>query len=285
MTHSIACLVATFIVPGEPASKSRPRFTTRWGRPQTYTPDATKRAEAGVGAVYLAACGNRPPDERHMFAMDVDFYCATGVRRDVDNMVKLILDSLNKIAWADDHQVVEVHAKKHFIEAVDDARTEVAIHTVGIMPNRKAICQRCGVEFPRPKSHAAKKYCSDACRRQAMQAAKTKTCDQCGATFTSHSPKSQQRFCSSECHYASKQIAAICTACGKQFAKPRHLNRSGNSYCSDECKRGYWRDQRKSAAKGTCQDCGGPTTKKTYKRCRDCLIAAGGRWADRESGS
>ena len=81
---------------------------------------------------------------------------------------------------------------------------------------------------------------------------------------------------------ASKHIDVTCVRCGKAFTKPRHLNRSGNSYCSDECKAGYWSERRKSAAKGTCQDCGGPTTKKTYKRCRDCLIAAGGRWADRE---
>ena len=35
---------------------------------------------------------------------------------DVDNVIKVVLDALNKIAYADDTQVNEVHVLRHFDE-------------------------------------------------------------------------------------------------------------------------------------------------------------------------
>ena len=44
---------------------------------------------------------------------------------DIDNLVKFVLDSLNKIYWRDDSQVYFVTASKHYIE--DEPRTEIKI--------------------------------------------------------------------------------------------------------------------------------------------------------------
>lgn len=48
--------------------------------------------------------------------------CLLGVERptkkpDIDNIEKLVLDALNKKAWSDDTQVVEIETKKFYIEA------------------------------------------------------------------------------------------------------------------------------------------------------------------------
>lgn len=279
--------IATLFIPGEPMSKSRPRFSTKWGRVTTYTPEATKRAEQGMGAEFIKQVGPGGPlkDERHMFAVHAEFYCATGVRRDVDNMLKLVLDGLNRIAWDDDHQVTIISGRKVFVPSMEDARTVVRIETVGIMPNRKATCQRCGVEFPRPKSQAAKKYCGDDCRRAALRENRKRTCEHCGEKYLTHAASHGQRFCSVACRNERDRVPVTCARCSAEFTKAKSATRSGNAYCSPECKADYWRDQRKSAAKGTCDDCGGSTTKKDYKRCSDCHHAAGGRWADSDAES
>lgn len=44
--------------------------------------------------------------------------------RDVDNLAKTVLDGLNKVAYLDDHQVVELHVEKHYDVT---PRLEVAI--------------------------------------------------------------------------------------------------------------------------------------------------------------
>lgn len=269
-------LVAHFVIEGEPATKSRPRITTKGGKIRTYSPDHVKRAESGMGAAYLQQVGRLAPSDRITFAVEATFYVSSGQRRDVDNMLKLVLDGLNKLAWADDHQVYEVSGQK--IQS-DAPRTEVTIYATGILASRQAQCQRCGVTFPRPPSHAAKKYCSQACRMAENREQRAKTCAGCGKTFTHASPKSVQKYCSSDCAYRAKHVEVTCANCSTPFTKARSLNRSGNAYCSPECKATYWRTHRKSAAKGTCDDCGGPTSKKTYKRCRDCQYRAGGRWA------
>lgn len=47
---------------------------------------------------------------------------------DLDNRLKCAQDSLNAIAWADDRQVVELHAYRHEDKA--NPRLEVEIHEV-----------------------------------------------------------------------------------------------------------------------------------------------------------
>ena len=273
--------VITFEVAGEPASKSRARFTKRGSKVHAFTPEKTKQAERAVAAAYLTAARRiNKADRATAFRVVADFHLAKHQRRDVDNMLKLILDGLNEVAWNDDHQVVEVIGRKHF--DAGEGRTVVQVIPVGTVPRSEATCEHCGGTFPRPPSHAAKKYCNATCRAAGLAAKRTRACKQCGAQFVRHGEVSEQQFCSVPCAAKSKHVDVVCVRCDKSFSKPRHLNRSGNSYCSPECKDGYWRDQRKGAAKGTCQDCGGPTSKKTYTRCLDCNIAAGGAWVNRK---
>jgi len=270
-----------FTVPGEPASKARARFTGRGSKTRAFTPEKTRQAEAQVAAAYLSVANrSNKADVATAFRVVADFHLARNQRRDVDNMLKLILDGLNDVAWGDDSQVIEVVARKFY--HVEDARTDVTVEPIGLVPRSEGQCEHCGSMFPRPPSHAAKKYCNAECRRAGVAAKRTRSCKHCGSRFTRHGDASSQEFCSADCRYKSTHVDAICVRCETPFTKPRSLNRSGNSYCSPACKATYWRDRNKSAAKGTCSDCGGPTTKKTYIRCRDCQYAAGGRHAYKE---
>jgi Holliday junction resolvase RusA-like endonuclease len=44
--------------------------------------------------------------------VELAFYQGTRARKDIDNMIKLVLDSLNGVAWADDVQVNTVLARR-----------------------------------------------------------------------------------------------------------------------------------------------------------------------------
>jgi crossover junction endodeoxyribonuclease RusA len=266
----------SFTVDGEPASKARARFTGRGSKVRAFTPERTREAESRVAAAYLAVAKRlNAGDVSTAFGLTAEFHLARNQRRDIDNMLKLVLDGLNKVAWADDSQVVEITARKVFHAGT--GRTVVAISDVGTIPRSVATCEHCGAEFPRPPSHAAKKFCSQECRSASLKARRMRSCKHCGEKFTGGEDR---RYCSAECKYAAGRMVVRCAQCGTAFERPRSLNRSGNAYCSDACKATYWRDHRKSAPKGTCQDCGGPTTKAQYRRCRDCSYAAGGRHAE-----
>lgn len=272
--------VARFAIPGEPMSKARARFTGYGSKVRTYTPAKTLAGEAKVRAAYLKVA--KPSvDKDEAFGVAVEFLHSTGQRRDVDNMLKLVLDGLNKVAWPDDVQVIRVSATKRRVPP-GKAETRVTVYSLGRIDKPRGECIRCGAEFAQYASTSKRKFCTRECHFAWRRERRERPCEHCGTVFEAHHPDGDQRYCSAECHNKARHVEVACVQCGTAFTKPRSLNRTGNAYCSPECKATYWRLQRKSAAKGTCQDCGGPTTKKTYKRCRDCAIAAGGAFANKE---
>lgn len=103
MTASVS-----FTVPGKPQGKQRPRLG-KGGR--VYTPSATKRYEHMVA---WAALGARPREwsKQGRFVVEVTMYFADLRRRDVDNVLKGILDGMNGVLYEDDSQVVAASAIK-----------------------------------------------------------------------------------------------------------------------------------------------------------------------------
>lgn len=190
-----------FVVMGEPATKSRARVAFNNGKPRAYTPEATKQAEANIKAEFLRQVGRLAPSGTHGFGVEAGFYLASGIRRDVDNMLKIVLDGLNKVAWADDHQVVEVIGRKSMVPKGNE-RTEIRIYVLGHMESRQATCAHCKTTFPRPPSHAAKKFCSDVCRKAARDALRETPCPWCGAIFIK---VKKQKFCTAACGYDSRR--------------------------------------------------------------------------------
>ena len=125
----------TFTIPGKPFGKQRPR-ATRQGR--VYTPKETVSFERTVGQIAMQHFQNpiTGPVKVSIFAT---FEPATSwsktktaahinrphtQRPDLDNCAKAILDGLNRIAWADDGQVAEIHVRKTWGPA---ARTVVTV--------------------------------------------------------------------------------------------------------------------------------------------------------------
>lgn len=113
-----------FTVPGEPMSKQRPRFNTKSGR--AYTPAQTRNVEKLIAETYVATghghfVGN--------ISVEIAFYMGTKRRKDLDNLVKTVLDALNGVAYIDDHMVHLMSAVK-FFSTPDKARTEIRISQI-----------------------------------------------------------------------------------------------------------------------------------------------------------
>jgi Holliday junction resolvase RusA-like endonuclease len=123
--------VVRLVIPGAPVGKGRPRF----GKGRTYTDKATILAEKDVRAVWREGGSHRLPDgpvvahihiccerpQSHFTSKGA--LSATGRRSpfpvrkpDLDNAAKLLLDSLNGLAYRDDSQVVELHVRRRWTD-------------------------------------------------------------------------------------------------------------------------------------------------------------------------
>lgn len=112
--------VLNLTIIGEPEAKARPR----WGRGRTYTPDRTRHAEAVI-AWEASLVLERPLNDDHScFWLKCEFHCARKTGPDVDNLVKLVMDSLSPrrirgdvpppgLIWRNDRQVVILEARRY----------------------------------------------------------------------------------------------------------------------------------------------------------------------------
>ena len=115
-----------FTVDGEPMVKARPRMTKTG---HTYTPKTTVQAEQRVREAYEAT-------GQEGFAgavgVEVAFFQGTRARKDIDNLVKLVLDSLNGVAYEDDVHVNAVLARRAYVGR-DEARSVIRIFETNII--------------------------------------------------------------------------------------------------------------------------------------------------------
>lgn len=119
------------VIPGAPRGKERPRHT-RTG--VVFTPKATRAYETLIGMMGKLAMSGTPIMSGPVrltivasFPIPASYSakrraaCLMGSERpakkpDMDNVIKIICDGLNGIAWKDDAQVVEVTASKTYAE-------------------------------------------------------------------------------------------------------------------------------------------------------------------------
>lgn len=261
-------LVAEFTIVGEPISKSRARFTKRGSSTFAYTPEKTKTGERMVAAAYCEVAGILPPDSEHQFAVEATFINGTRQRRDVDNMLKLVLDGLNGIAWADDNQVTEVTGRKRLGDRTT-ARTIVRIWKLDAVERRLVKCEMCDKEFDWFPSQAGRRFCSSDCHYRWRRERRMRTCENCGKEFEGHSPNVTPKCCSAACAYEMQRATVECTGCGVQFTKQRCHVKATN-YCTSECQTLAYKGRVLKRTSGTCTTCGGPTSKKSYTNCMAC---------------
>lgn len=134
-----------FTVYGEPVAKGRPRFSTRGKFPVAYTPEKTKTYESEVGMMAKAAMG---ASEALDGALEAFIYVTFPVpasyskkrteaclnetekhtkKPDLDNVVKSVIDGMDKIVFLNDSQITSIHATKVYGEI---AKVEVLIKQI-----------------------------------------------------------------------------------------------------------------------------------------------------------
>ena len=121
----------SFTIPGQPVGKGRPRFT-RSG--VIYTPERTKKYERLVKECYREQCGNINFGTTSI-ALYVKAYVTplTKFRKaeklaalkgelkpiakpDADNILKVILDALNEVAYDDDRYIYKIEIERIYSE-------------------------------------------------------------------------------------------------------------------------------------------------------------------------
>lgn len=262
-------VISKFTIDGEPSSKARARFTNYGGKVRAYTPEKTKQAENIVAWKFRAATPGHKVSAEASYGVVALFFNGTRQRRDVDNMTKLILDGLNKVAWADDDQVIEITARKDYVPK-HEARTEVLIYRIGDLYQLTKPCKHCSQEFKIWDSLIDKQhFCSAECRKEYRVSKRLRICKNCKETFLVHGPERATIYCSRECNSEADRATLNCTECGNEFTRTKSFVRK-NNFCTPECSHSHLAKRRTKNAKGSCADCGGPTSKKQYIRCRAC---------------
>ena len=132
-------MTCDFVVEGKPVGKGRPRFKRMGNFVQTYTPEKTAEYEKLVRLRFQNAGGQitdkpvrveitaffAPPkstmkrDRIEMLANRI----LPEKKPDCDNIAKIILDALNKIAYVDDAQVIDLSVIKRYA-----AEAKVIVH-------------------------------------------------------------------------------------------------------------------------------------------------------------
>lgn len=131
MTPAPAMSFQKFTIPGEPVGKGRPKFTARGGFARAYTPEKTRNYEAYV-KVCAGTAGIRLVDRPVYMTIKAYFrlpkkkenLSPATKRPDIDNVIKIICDSLNGVAYKDDALVYRVDAQKLYSH---NPRVEVII--------------------------------------------------------------------------------------------------------------------------------------------------------------
>lgn len=128
-------MIATFTVPGEPRGKGRPRFVRAGRYVRTYTPDETASYENLIKLEYERHCSPTFFDREMPVSIIVTAYYgipkSTSRKKrelmiigeirpmkkpDADNVLKLVEDALNTVAYHDDAQIVSATVRKYYSE-------------------------------------------------------------------------------------------------------------------------------------------------------------------------
>lgn len=124
---------------GKPQPKERPRVI----RGHAYTPTKTAQYEVRMAREWAAKYPEQAEGDLYvkmLFLMPIPTSWSRSkkelaergmirpsLRPDIDNLVKIVLDGLNGVAYLDDKQVVEIFASKAYSK---EPRTEVVIEEV-----------------------------------------------------------------------------------------------------------------------------------------------------------
>lgn len=124
-----------FIVEGKPQGKARARtfYNSRAGKMQSVTPVQTKSYEDLIRWKYRAAGGKYYGEKTLQVNIEafypipkafskakvndaIDGKLRPTTKPDCDNIIKVVLDALNGVAYYDDKQIISVSCKKYYAQ-------------------------------------------------------------------------------------------------------------------------------------------------------------------------
>lgn len=133
-----------FTIPGPPKGKDRPQFNRQTGT--VFTPTPTKHYEQAVQSAYMGAGRMYMAEKDQPMAIYVTAFFeipSSDTKKkkerkllgflkpvkkpDVDNILKVVMDGLNGIAYPDDKQIVDARVKKRYSS---EPRVEVTLMEV-----------------------------------------------------------------------------------------------------------------------------------------------------------
>lgn len=121
-----------FTVPGKIVGKGRPRFTTQGRFVRAYTPKKTRDYEQKIAMYYRKATSYKSNKALRVkifayrevpksttkklkkWLLEKVFLCT--VKPDIDNIIKVVLDALNDVAYYDDIQVCQLVIMREYAE-------------------------------------------------------------------------------------------------------------------------------------------------------------------------
>ena len=142
----------SFTILGEPRGKGRPRVVSRNGFSKAYTPKETAMYENLVRVEYEVQTERYRFSDASFLEMKIETYYSvpksTSKKRrasmisgdirpmkkpDLDNVIKIIADSLNNVAYKDDTQIVTCKCYKYYS---DEPKVVVTIVELGTDPSK-----------------------------------------------------------------------------------------------------------------------------------------------------
>lgn len=128
-----------FIIEGEPVGKGRPRH----GKSRIYTPAKTKAVENNIAYFYKVNVKHYfeeyvkmnldlfykipKSDSKKKREMKLNNELRPNKKPDADNVIKLVADALNEVAYKDDTQIIEIVCRKFYS---DIPRMEITLEDV-----------------------------------------------------------------------------------------------------------------------------------------------------------
>lgn len=122
-----------FTIPGIPVAKGRPKFSTHGGFIKAYTPAKTRNAENFVRKCFMEQIKDFKIPNKGPIVLSISFYMPIPKslskkakkilaeqnthhikKPDLDNLIKLVNDALNGVAWEDDGCIAYTQAAKYY---------------------------------------------------------------------------------------------------------------------------------------------------------------------------
>lgn len=234
-------VVARCVHHGEPVAKvaaTRPRIASRSGR--AYRPGSVKDHKRTLAAIIRPQLAAGEPDCDWAYGIRAIFYVQTHQRKDVDNMLCVVQNALNRLAFNDDSQVKELMGWS--VLDCQNPRTEFVVYRIQKIARETGSCIQCGATFRRYRSWKARLYCSRKCNAKAVSSAVEVPCAHCGKQLLRvpaeiEKNKGGEFFCSGACIGKHKRRETNCAHCGAAISRPNSWTKKAQTlfYCNRSC--------------------------------------------------